>query len=250
MFFVFSKILIYLLAPITWILIFLVIGVVTKKPKLKKYSFRISLILFILFSNPFLLNSFAKWWDVKETSLPEGTNYSCVIVLGGFTSEDANGNGYFSVAADRFIQAVKLKAQGKVDRILISGGNGNLLPSDFRESDWVASQLRTLRIPDSTILAENRSRNSYENALFSKKLLDSAGLKPPYLLITSAFHMRRAFSTYRKNGVNVIPFPCNYIAGRGKTLFSDFIPSAWTLATWQVYIKEIVGYGVYAIKNN
>lgn len=232
-----------------WIFIFLIIGLLTKKRKLKKYSLITSLTLFILFSNQFLLNSFAKWWDVKETSLLPHTTYSCAIVLGGFTAEDAERNGYFSVGADRFIQAIKLKAQGKVDRILISGGNGNLLPTDFRESDWVASQLRMLNIPDSSIMAENQSRNSYENALFTKKLLDNANLKPPYLLVTSAYHMRRAFTTYMENGIEVIPFPCNYIAGRGKTGFSDFIPSAWTLATWQVYIKEVVGYAVYAMKN-
>lgn len=186
---------------------------------------------------------------MKETSLPASASYSCVIVLGGFTAEDEHRNGYFSAGADRFIQAIKLKAQGKADRILISGGNASLLPTDFRESDWVASQLKMVRIPDSSIMAENQSRNSYENALFTKQILDNANLKPPYLLVTSAFHMRRAFSTYKKMGVEVIPFPCNYIAGRAKTRLSDFIPSAWALATWQVYIKEVVGYGVYAIKN-
>lgn len=250
MFFVFSKILIYILAPITWILIFLIIGFFTKKPKLKKYFFLASLFLFILFSNPFLLNSFARWWDVEETSLPPNQTYSCAILLGGFTSEDENGDGYFSVSADRFIQALRLKTQGKVNRILISGGNGTLLPTDFRESDWVAAELRAMKIADSSIISENRSRNSYENALFTKKLLDSAGLKPPYLLVTSAFHMRRALRTYKRNGCDVIPFSCNYIAGRGRTTFSEFIPSAWSLAYWQVYIKEVVGYGVYGIKNN
>lgn len=96
MFFVFSKILIYFLAPITWILIFLILGFLTKNPRLKKYSFLASFFFFILFSNPFLLNRFARWWDVKETSLPSSAMYSCVIVLGGFTAEDEHRNGYFS----------------------------------------------------------------------------------------------------------------------------------------------------------
>src|SRR5438309_12050124 len=95
MFFVLSKMFVYFLKPVIWIFIFFIIGLVTKKPRLKKYCLRISLILFILFSNTFLLNQFAKLWDVKETALPDYSTYSCAIVFGGFASEDTHQNGYF-----------------------------------------------------------------------------------------------------------------------------------------------------------
>ncbi len=245
MFFVLSKMLIFLLSPTLWIFIFFIITLITKKSKLKKVSFIASLILFILFSNNFLLNQFAKLWDVKETSLPANINYSCAIVLGGFGSEDANKKGYFNFASDRFIQAIKLKTEGKVSHLLISGGNASLFPTDFKEGDWVELQLKDLKISDSCVLIENRSRNSYENAVFSKKLLDSGKLKPPYLLVTSAFHMRRALYVYKKMGVDVIPFPCNYFAGRGETTFSSFIPNGSALAGWEIYIKEFIGYIIY-----
>lgn len=244
MFFVVSKILIYFLSPTLWILLFFIIAMGTKKQHLKKYSFRISMVLLILFSNPFLLNQFAKWWDVKENNLPANSKYSCAIVLGGFGSEDAGRNGYFNVTADRFIQALKLKTEDKVSHLLISGGNARIFPTDFKESDWVHSQLTDFKISDSSILSENQSRNSMENALYSKKLLSAANLQPPYVLVTSAFHMRRAIVIYKKMGVDVVPFPCNYIAGRGKTSISDFIPSASALANWEFYIKEVAGYAI------
>ncbi len=247
MFFVLSKLIVYFLSPIFWIILFLTFGFFTKRQRLKKISYRISFVIFIIFSNPFLLNQFARWWDTKETKLPANSKYSCAIVLGGFVSEDYNGNGYFNSTCDRFIQLLKLKAEGKVSNLLISGGNAKLLPTDFRESDWVASQLKDFNIPDSNILIENRSRNSFENALFSKRILDSAHLNPPYILVTSAFHMRRALSTYKKSGIDVIPFPCNYIAGKGKTTLGDFIPSISSLGTWYYYIKEVVGYAVYFV---
>ncbi len=248
MFFVFSKLLNFLLVPIFWVLLFIAIGFFTKRKRLKKVSYAISLGIFLLFSIPFFLNQFARFWDVKETNLPFGKNYSCAIVLGGFASEDYNGNGYFNGTSDRFIQGIKLKAEGKVSHILISGGNSKLVPTAFRESDWVASQLKDFNIPDSNILVEDQSRNSFENAVFSKKLLDSAHLNPPYILVTSAFHMRRAECIYKKMGVDVISFPCNYIAGKGKTGIGDFIPSLSTLGTWYYYIKEVVGYSVYYFK--
>lgn len=247
MFFILSKLLISFLSPLIWILIFFIIGWATKRKKLKKICLRISLILFILFSNPFLLDQFARFWDEKETSLRPGRNYSCAIVLGGFASEDYRGDGYFNGTSDRFIQAIKLKAEGKVSHILISGGNSKLLPTDFRESNWVASQLRDFKIADSNILIENQSRNSFENALYTKRILDSVHISPPYILVTSAFHMRRALYTYKKMGVDVIPFPCNYIAGKNKTSFGSFVPGISTLTTWDFYLKEVVGYTVYII---
>jgi len=250
MFFVISKILGYLLRPVLWILILFIIGLLTKKPKRKKYFIRSSLILLIIFSNPFVLIQFARWWDVKPAKLAADSNYSCAIVLGGYGSEDANKDGYFNASADRFIQAVKLKAEGRVSHLLITGGTGRLFPTDFRESDWVLSQLRDLKIPDSSILIEDRSRNSYENAVFSKRMFDSMSLKPPYLLITSAYHMRRARYIYKKQGLDVIAYPCNYLEGRGAISFSDFIPSGSALNHWEFYIREVVGYAVYAIKGN
>lgn len=250
MFFVLSKLLISFVSPICWIVFFLIIGFFTKRRRLKKVSFGISLIIFFIFSNPFLLSRFARWWDVKETKLSSGSKYSCAIVLGGFASEDYNGNGYFNSTSDRFIQSLKLKAEGKISHLLISGGNSGLLPTDFRESEWVASQLKDFNIPDSNILIEKQSRNSFENALFSKKILDSVHLKPPYILVTSAFHMRRALFTFKKLGVDVIPFPCNYIAGMSKTSFESFIPDISTLTTWGYYLKEIIGYATYSIRKN
>ena len=250
MFFSLSKIFIYFLAPFVWIFILVVIGLITKRKKLKRICFIISFFLFLLFSNPFLLNQFAKMWDVQQTILPADKSYSAAIILGGYASEDAEQYGYFNIAADRFIQAIKLKTEGKVSHVLISGGNGKLFPTDYRESDWVFTQLRNLKIPDSTILVENRSRNSYENALFSKNILDSVKLYSPYILVTSAYHMRRALYIYKKMGLDVIPYPCNYIAGRNKISATDFIPSAGTLSYWEIYIKEIVGYAMYAVFKN
>jgi len=248
MFFILSKTLVVLLSPTLWIFTLVIIGFGTKRPALRKRLLSASLILFLLFSNTFLLNQFARWWDVQPASLPADKTYSCAIVLGGFGSEDMKKKGYFNFAADRFIQAIKLKTEGKVSRLLISGGNGQLFPTDFRESDWALSELKDVKIPDSGILIENRSRNSYENALFTKQLLDTQNLKPPYLLITSAYHMRRAMYTYKKMGIDIIPFPCNYFAGRSKTTFPDFIPRASALAGWEIYLKEVVGYAAYYFK--
>ncbi|MGV3508703.1 MAG: YdcF family protein [Sphingobacteriaceae bacterium] len=176
------------------------------------------------------------------------TRYSCAIVLGGFVSEDQNGEGYFNDSSDRFIQAIKLKTSGVTDKLLFTGGNADLNPSGFREAEWISSQLNEFNIPDSSVLIEKNSRNTLENARFSKALLEKNRLAPPYLLVTSAFHMRRSLLTFKTMGVEVVPYSSNYIAGRDKLSFDDFLPRLDILSTWNFYIKEVVGFWAYKLK--
>ncbi|MEJ7672358.1 MAG: hypothetical protein WKF59_06540 [Chitinophagaceae bacterium] len=57
-------------------------------------------------------------WDAKPTTLPPDAKYSAAIVLGGYSSEDAQNDGYFNIAADRFIEAIKLKQKERVTTCL------------------------------------------------------------------------------------------------------------------------------------
>lgn len=207
-----------------------------------------SLILFVILSNPFLLNQFAGQWDINTGSLDKNKIYSCAIVLGGFSSEADNGEGYFNASADRFIQALKLKSTGTVSHLLITGGNSEIVPGKFRESVWVKDQLMQLRVPESAILVEHNARNTIENAAFTKVALKNKELEPPFLLITSAFHMRRSLYTFRRAGIQVIPYSSNFITGRQRVTFNDFIPQAEVLNKWGVYLKEVIGFGIYYVK--
>lgn len=249
MFFILSKVLLILIQPICWIVYLLIASAIVKKPKTKKRLFFTALGLLYFFSNGFILNTFSHWWDVM--SVPPGTTkYSCAIVLGGFTSVDADGNGYFNGAANRHIAAVNLLQSGKVNKLLISGGSGLLLKGNqFKEADFVVSQLRLLKIPDSAILTENRSRNTWENAEFSKNVLAVNKIHGPYLLVTSAFHMRRALYTFKKIGLDVVPYTSDY-HGRYNSIvpLQMIIPDAETLAQWGYYTKEIAGYITYYFK--
>ncbi|MBC8051431.1 MAG: YdcF family protein [Sphingobacteriaceae bacterium] len=247
MFFILSKLLVYLIYPFTWIGITLLCALFSKNQKLKKISLRACVVLLVVASNPFLLNVFARYWDVDSDTRPR--NYSCAIVLGGFVSEDADAKGYFNGSSDRFIQALKVKVSGKASHLLFSGGNASLNPGKFREARWIAAELKHYNIADSSVLIEKESRNTFENAKLSKKMLLDKKLPPPYLLVTSAFHMRRSLMTYKKMGLEVVPCSSNYMAGRDKTSFDSFIPNAETVVKWNFYIKEVIGYWVYYLKD-
>jgi uncharacterized SAM-binding protein YcdF (DUF218 family) len=244
MFFIFSKVLSFLMNLLLWVFAILLIALFSKNVKRKRKFLLTGILLLYIFSNSLLIN-FVSWcWDVREINVPANKKYSCAIVLGGFSSDDGNGDGFFNWAADRFIQGVRLQKTGKVSHLLVSGGNGLLIPSGFKEADWTREQLKEMQVPDSCILTESKSRNTIENATFSKELLQKQKLKGPYLLVTSAFHMRRSMMIFKKQGIDVVAYPCNFTTRRFSVSFDNFLPNAGALAGWGTYIKEVIGYVV------
>jgi uncharacterized SAM-binding protein YcdF (DUF218 family) len=243
-----STLLSYLLSPFNWIIVLMILGYFIKRKSLKKTTYILCLCLFLIFGNNAFLNWYLAKWQPKPVPINPSLHYSCGIVPGGFASPDAQGNGYFNSSSDRFIQAVKLYKLGEIKHLMISGGNGKINDKDFQEAAWVKGQLITFGIPDSVIFVEDKSNNTKDNAIYSKQILDSLHLKPPFLLITSAFHMPRATLLFNKTGVPVDPFPCNYTAGRGNFMFTDLIPTPSTLLGWETYLKETVAYYWYKYK--
>jgi uncharacterized SAM-binding protein YcdF (DUF218 family) len=223
--------------------VLLLIGLFAKNKKLKRRSLISSVIVLLVFSNAGLGTKVMRSWDIN-TYPDTAKRFSTAIVLGGFSGEDNKGIGRFDWAADRFIQGLRLYDTRVVNYILITSGNGNLNPGKFREASWAKGQMEQMRVPDSALLIESNSRNTIENARFSKALLQQKQIKGPYLLITSAFHMRRALLIFKKEKIHVVPYSCNYI-GSDNLGFSDWlIPSVETLSGWNLYIKEMVGYVV------
>jgi uncharacterized SAM-binding protein YcdF (DUF218 family) len=247
MFFILSKIFTSLIFPLSWVIIILLWRVLTNSEKRKKNLLITAIAIFLIFSNIWIISTFAKIWDIAPVQL-SGKKYSCGILLGGFTSYDDKDNGYFNGASDRFIQAVKLYKEGIIEHILVSGGNGNLMAGKFRESEWAKDQLVSVGVPVTAILVENNSRSTLENAEFSKKVLDSANLQPPYVLVTSAFHMRRAAWIFDKEGIDIVPFPSNYLIRGNDFSFTDILPQINAMNLWSYYIKEFIGYYVYKLE--
>ncbi|RCH55272.1 hypothetical protein DJ568_08795 [Mucilaginibacter hurinus] len=248
MYFILSKLLLVLILPLTWVVVLLVAGLIVKRPGLKRWLLVTGVMLLLLFSNRLLLRCFSSWWDVPPREVADGRVYSAAIILGGYAQEDSEGKGYFGPSANRFIQAVKLKNAGNVQHLVITGGNAGLNPSAFREGAWVQQQVKHFNVPDSAVLVDPDSRNTLENALYTRRLLDSSKLKPPYLLVTSVYHMRRSQYIFRKAGMSVVPYACEF-NGDSEVSWDDLLPDAAVMPAWNLYIKEMVGYLVAHVQN-
>ena len=140
--------------------------------------------------------------------------------------------------------------KGRVNKICITGGSGSIKHPNHREAAYIKAYLKTIEVPNSNIIMENSSRNTYENAVFTKRILDSLGFKGSILLVTSSFHMRRSLAIFKKAGYqNVTPFVTNKFTGIRKFEFDYcLIPNAEAVTACNTILHEIVGYVIYKAK--
>jgi len=182
--------------------------------------------------------------EVAAESLPRA---DAIVVLGGTLSPpgpsatDAN----LSAAADRLVYATRLYKLGKAPVVLIAGGNANASEATEAESVHAAALLGDWGIPASAILTETESTNTYENAVYSKLMLDQHGLKT-VLLVTSAMHMPRALATFRSAGIEATPAATDFEAAHGGPPgLADWAADPAALAVTTRALKEYVGWLVY-----
>ena len=248
MFFILSKVLFFLLVPFWWIVILFVWRLFSKSAQVKKRLLIVIILIAVVFTNPLLYRSLVMRWQAAPVTLPTGKTYEAGIVLGGLSGYDKNGRGSFGSNADRFIQTANLYHQGIIKRIIISSGSGKLDQKDPPESFFLKTQFIANGIPDAAILLESRSKNTYENAVFSKQITDSLHLSPPFVLITSAFHMKRSVSVFKKAGFDCVAYPCDYKVVPLRFAVEDAVlPNISLLNEWSYLIKEVVGLYVYKL---
>ena len=135
-----------------------------------------------------------------------------IIVLGGFSNQfitKTRGQVALGGAVERLFETAILAQRYPKAALVISGGSGNLFHQDIKEVDTLGPALKVFGLDKNRIVFERKSRNTYENALFSQKLVKpKAGQH--WILVTSASHMPRAVGSFRKIGWSVLPFPVDY----------------------------------------
>lgn len=247
MFFLFSKVLSFLFTPITWVLLLILFGLIAKKANRKRFYLIAAIAIAYLFSNEFLLCEVLRKWEIKPLGYEKVEKADYAIVLGGFSEfKKAATRTQLTQSGDRIWQALQLYKQKKVKKILITGGSGNLLRQEEIEADHVKLFLITLQIPAEDIITESISRNTHENAKFTAEWLKKHDPEATCLLITSAWHMRRAMGCFNKEKVKFTPYATD-VRSTPRMVDADILlnPTVGTMFTWEAFIKEIIGYATY-----
>ena len=144
-------------------------------------------------------------WDASQGA-PTG-----IIVLGGVINPErsvARRQISLDEAAERVTVPVELVRQYPSARIVFTGGNASLF-SGPSEANFAVLFFERLGVPRDRITLETESRNTAENAVFTKRLIAP---KPGerWLLVTSALHMPRAIGAFRQAGFPVEAYPVDY----------------------------------------
>jgi len=178
-----------------------------------------------------------------------GDRIAGIIILGGF--EDgwvSAGRGRLAVneSAERLTEGLRLALAHPEAKVAFTGGVGGLWPGGLDATRPVADFLNAAGVAESRLLLDGRSRNTYENALFTAEM---AQPKPGerWLLVTSAYHMARAIGLFRKVGFAVTAYPVDYRT-RGPedvTRLFERIPAG--LMRMDIAVSEWLGLAAYRL---
>lgn len=234
--------------PMSWIVLCLIASFFfhrfTKQLRLA------ALIILLFFGNSFILSEVNRLWETPITEDQDLDHYPFGVVLGGYAHYTPEHDRItFAQSGDRLFQGIRLLQSDYVDQLILSGGSGYVLFPELKESLYVGSYLDAIDINADRVILESESRNTRENAINTFELLKQMGMQhEPIVLLTSAYHMRRAKACFEKVGLNVIPYPTELTTGERLFTFDHLIlPNASALAQWNVLFHEWMGYISYSL---
>ena len=231
----------------------MVYSLFSKNKKRKKKALVLAIFFGFFFTNRFIVNQVYKVWETKTITADEISEpYDIGILLGGYSNFNIRPNKdrhNFSYRGNRFMNAYELYRQGKIKKLLLTGGSGAVLNQGNSEALMMIDFFKRIGVPESDIILEPNSRNTWENAIFTKKVLDEKYPGASCLLITSAWHMPRSMGCFKKAGVECTPYSVDFITEAERWAPAYVIlPDRNGFYYWEVLMKEWVGCLAYAAR--
>ncbi|GHB33820.1 hypothetical protein GCM10008106_13570 [Mongoliitalea lutea] len=239
--------------PLSLVFIGLISGYLLRAKKTGKRLIIISILSLYLFSNQFIINVVLLQWEYKIVPMAEVPKHDFAIVLTGVVnlSKTTDDRTFFHKGADRITHTLQLYQDKKIDKILITGGQGFNPINDNTEAKLLKDFLLMAGVPQEAIIIEDKAKNTYQNAIFTKEILNELEIlqeKSSFILVTSAFHMKRAKACFDKAGIKTFPFPTDYYTSDVKWDLPHLLyPDPTSIAKWHTLFKEIVGLIMYKI---
>jgi uncharacterized SAM-binding protein YcdF (DUF218 family) len=232
----------WILPPGLFVLALAVVALVLWK-RSRRYSIVLACTALVLYLCSIPLVAYALVRPLEQKYAPPKEVQGDVIVMlgGGATPDtpDVGGTGMLSgSAANRLLTVARLYRETRLP-IILSGGQ--VFPDDGVESEIARRQLMALGVPSDAIFVENQSRNTEENAKYTKSLLERHGFRRP-ILVTSAFHMRRSVIDFANVGVSVVPYPTDYQTSVHPYWYpSLLVPNGYSLFLVWTALHEYLG---------
>ena len=229
-FFILSKVVQFCIEPLNWVIAFVFLSLLflsLRKPHLCKRFLVLALIDLLVVgwlptSEVFLRGLENLVTKASLENMPE-KDIGGIIILGGAIEggQIAVDRGEVSIysSAERITKAFELIRKYPDLPFIFSGYSGRLNPKGISEAEAFQQLIIEQGLADATQKTahyENQSRNTYENVLYMKPMIEQysqkneSGSLKPWLLITSAWHMARSEKIFQKQGIPIIPVPVDY----------------------------------------
>lgn len=187
------------------------------------------------------------------TNVDHKTAADAVVVCGGgwFASAFSIVGITLNESADRLTTAIELAREHRAPELVLGGGGPND-PQKNNESEQTKALIERWHLVDIPVNVLETSVNTHGEAVHMAELAKARGWKT-IVLVTSSWHMRRAAAVFRKTGLTVIPFACDFrgisdLENRKNPGFMErYIPFPRTsnMQNMNIWMQEVVGYLYY-----
>ncbi len=244
-----QKVLWFLVLPPSGLVILILAGLllVDKRRRLGKGLIISGLALLYLLSLGHVADLLVKPLERSSPPLTEKRIAAdAVVVLGGGSVDldwlgaapEPNGE-----TTSRLVKGIELARRLRVPLIL-SGGNGEPFATTVNDADVMAGTTRALGVPQEQMIVESLSRNTLENSHAVRKLLKGDRV----ILVTSAYHMKRAKAMFVRRGFTVIPAPSYFLGQTRRWSLAALIPRAGGLMHSTTAIAEWISLAWWGLR--
>jgi len=261
MFLFLSKLLPLLVYPLglaSLLLIVTVWGLWRKRQRLAMGSAIAALLILWVGSNAWVATRLVQsleWQNLPPDPMPQA---EAIVVLGGSTRPADFPRPWVDVneAGDRVLYGARLYKAGQAPKLILSGGRIAWRGGGPPESADMAQIAIALGVPKTAIIQDPASLNTYQNAVNVKAILQREEISR-ILLVTSAMHMPRSLAIFRKQGMDAIAAPTDFlvsertvaeVSGTRQARLLSLLPDAKNLNDVSRAMKEYIGLAVYRLR--
>lgn len=261
-FFILSKVVQCCIEPLNWVIVWVVLALLfllLRKTHLAKHFLGIAILNLALVgylpTSEYLLRALENGAPrTNQVNLSAG-DLGGIIILGGAIEggEIVQDRGEVSIyaSAERITKAFEFIRKYPDLPLIFSGYSGRVNPKGISEAEAFKQLLQEQGLDGANVHYENQSRNTYENVLYLKPMIQEFGSKTeagslkPWLVITSASHMYRSLKIFQKQNIDVLALPVDYQTANHLNWTSfDLVDGA---QNWNKALHELIGLLAYWI---